>query len=450
MDNKQDKTYAGMTRRTLCLGAGGAAVMLGLGGLKYVGSQPIVRPPGGQDEERLVSACIRCEKCYEICPRNVIAPAHLEDGVLNMRTPTFDFSANWCDWCADEHGGTPLCVSACPTRRTPRSCAPLSHWPSSPVVTVGFVTNVGIGTMSAPGIWDISILCPLGALGTMLASKMMVPRAVVSLVVMVLLIVVFARAFCGWMCPVPLVQKLRGLFAKKQPVERGDAADPAAAPLTKVEIDALGVSCSKGSKDGGGCASCASKRGAALDARHFVLGGALASTFVFGFPVFCLVCPIGLTFATILLVINLFSHGDVTWSLIVVPALLIAEVLLFKKWCHKLCPLSAFMSLIAKANKTFVPTIDDAKCLETAKGGACGACGRVCEEGIDPRHPQLSRAAWSECTKCRACVDACPANAITMPLLPRRTPSTTEPVAVPTNVAEVDAEDTQLFARTVP
>ena len=92
MDNKQDKTYAGMTRRTLCLGAGGAAVMLGLGGLKYVGSQPIVRPPGGQDEERLVSACIRCEKCYEICPRNVIAPAHLEDGVLNMRTPTFDFS----------------------------------------------------------------------------------------------------------------------------------------------------------------------------------------------------------------------------------------------------------------------------------------------------------------------------------------------------------------------
>ena len=45
------------------------------------------------------------------------------------------------------------------------------------VVTVGFVTNVGIGTMSAPGIWDISILCPLGALGTMLASKMMVPRS---------------------------------------------------------------------------------------------------------------------------------------------------------------------------------------------------------------------------------------------------------------------------------
>ncbi|WP_302398560.1 4Fe-4S binding protein [Eggerthella sinensis] len=284
------------------------------------------------------------------------------------------------------------------------------------IITVGFVTNVGLGTMSAPGIGDLSILCPLGALGTMLASKMMVPRAVISLVAMVLLIVVFARAFCGWMCPVPLVQKLRGVFSKGKKPEEATAAD-VATPLTEAETAALASSCDK---DGAGCASCAAKRGAALDARHFVLGGALVSTVAFGFPVFCLVCPIGLTFATILLVINLFAHGDVTWSLIVVPALLIAEVLLFKKWCHRLCPLSAFMSLIAKANKTFVPTIDDATCLETAKGRTCGACGRACGEGIDPRHPQLSEAAWSECTKCRACVDACPTSAITMPLLPKK------------------------------
>ena len=310
------------------------------------------------------------------------------------------------------------------------------------VIAVGFVTNLGIGTISAPGIWDISILCPLGALGTMLASKMMVPRAVVSLVIMALLIVLFARAFCGWMCPVPLVQRLRGLFAKK-PSEGARAsaadagtvaasagdADAAAAgagdaqvkaeakPLTDAERSALAASCGA---SGAGCASCAAKRGAALDARHFVLGGALVSTFAFGFPVFCLVCPIGLTFATILLVINLFAHGDVTWSLIAVPALLAVEVLVFRKWCHKLCPLSAFMSLIAKANKTFVPTIDDAKCLETAKGATCGLCGRLCDEGIDPRHPQLSKASWSECTKCRACVDACPTSAITMPLLPKK------------------------------
>ena len=293
------------------------------------------------------------------------------------------------------------------------------------IVFVGFLTNLGIGTISAPGIWDISILCPLGALGTMLASKMMVPRALVSLVVMVVLIIIFARAFCGWICPVPLVQKLRDLFSKPQTKEaKAEDADGTkaanVAPLTDEEKAALATGCEKDAKGLAGCASCAKKRGDAVDARHFVLGGALVSTFIFGFPVFCLVCPIGLTFATILLLVNLFGQGDVTWSLIVVPALLIAEVVLFKKWCHKLCPLSAFMSLIAKLNRTFKPTIDDAKCLETSKGATCGRCGKACNEGIDPRHPELSKAAWSECTKCRSCVDACPANAITMPLIAKK------------------------------
>lgn len=293
------------------------------------------------------------------------------------------------------------------------------------IVLVGFLTNLGIGTISAPGIWDISILCPLGALGTMLASKMMVPRALVSLVVMVVLIIIFARAFCGWICPVPLVQKLRDLFSKPQAKEaKAEDADGTkaanVAPLTDEEKAALATGCEKDAKGLAGCASCAKKRGDAVDARHFVLGGALVSTFIFGFPVFCLVCPIGLTFATILLLVNLFGQGDVTWSLIVVPALLIAEVVLFKKWCHKLCPLSAFMSLIAKLNRTFKPTIDDAKCLETSKGATCGRCGKACNEGIDPRHPELSEAAWSECTKCRSCVDACPANAITMPLIAKK------------------------------
>lgn len=293
------------------------------------------------------------------------------------------------------------------------------------IVFVGFLTNLGIGTISAPGIWDISILCPLGALGTMLASKMMVPRALVSLVIMVVLIVIFARTFCGWICPVPLVQKLRDLFSKPQTKEaKAEDADGTkaanVAPLTDEEKAALATGCEKDAKGLAGCASCAKKRGDAVDARHFVLGGALVSTFIFGFPVFCLVCPVGLTFATILLLVNLFGQGDVTWSLIVVPALLIAEVVLFKKWCHKLCPLSAFMSLIAKLNRTFKPTIDNAKCLETSKGATCGRCGKACNEGIDPRHPELSEAAWSECTKCRSCVDACPANAITMPLIAKK------------------------------
>lgn len=113
--NREEKTIGTMSRRTFALGVCGVAALLGLGGFKYLGHSPILRPPGGQDDDRVISACIRCEKCYEICPRDVIVPTHIEEGVLSMRTPTFDFSADYCDWCGDENNGDPLCVKVCPT-----------------------------------------------------------------------------------------------------------------------------------------------------------------------------------------------------------------------------------------------------------------------------------------------------------------------------------------------
>ena len=57
-----------ISRRSLLVGLGGTAVLCGLGAVRYVGSDPLVRPPGGQNEDQLVSACIHCEKCYEVCP----------------------------------------------------------------------------------------------------------------------------------------------------------------------------------------------------------------------------------------------------------------------------------------------------------------------------------------------------------------------------------------------
>lgn len=105
----------GISRRALCIGGGATAVMLGIGALRFVGHNPIPRPPGGQDEMQLIATCIRCERCYEVCPRHVIVPAHIEDGILGMRSPALNFDANYCDFCAEENGGVPLCVEMCPT-----------------------------------------------------------------------------------------------------------------------------------------------------------------------------------------------------------------------------------------------------------------------------------------------------------------------------------------------
>ena len=319
------------------------------------------------------------------------------------------------------------------------------------VIGVGFATHVGVGTLSAIGWQDISLLCPLGALATMIATKTLLPRAVISIVIALALILLLARAFCGWICPVPVVSKIRGIFSKKtsntdmtgtgvlpadenplvkaakeakvnSAANTADAANGAAlaadapAPLSADEQAAL-------SGCGHSCSSCAEKR-ATFDSRHVILGGSLLSAAVFGFPVFCLICPIGLTFATIVLVMRLFAFGDVAWGVILVPALLLAEVVFFRKWCSKFCPISALMSLVGKANRTFVPAIDNAKCRESAQGTSCEACAAVCPQGINVRHPEAGMS-FSECTKCRACVEACPTKAITMPFLPKKAaPST--------------------------
>lgn len=112
----RQETIAGMDRRSFCIGAGGAVALLGLGGgIKLAGARDLVRPPGGQDEERLMAMCVRCEKCLTVCPHSIIVPTHIEDGLLAIRTPQLSFDIEYCDWCADANNGTPLCALVCPT-----------------------------------------------------------------------------------------------------------------------------------------------------------------------------------------------------------------------------------------------------------------------------------------------------------------------------------------------
>lgn len=292
-------------------------------------------------------------------------------------------------------------------------------WIVIAVVAAGFVTTWGIGTLSGLGWGDLTVLCPLGALTTMLASKTVVPRAVISLVIAVVVILLVGRAFCGWICPVPAVSRLRRLFGKRRSGSRKKATTTGAGTGGASSISASERRAIKRELRGG-CAAHARELRGSLDSRHLVLGGALVSAVAFGFPVFCLVCPIGLTFATILLVIRAFGMGDVSIALVVVPLMLAAEVLLFRRWCHRICPLGALMGLVARASRTVRPVVDETKCLEVARGGSCGACARACDEGIDLRHSELGAAQLSECVRCHRCVEACPAHAVSMPLLPKR------------------------------
>ena len=175
-------------------------------------------------------------------------------------------------------------------------------------------------------------------------------------------------------------------------------------------------------------------KGIKIDSRHGILAAALGSTLVFGFPVFCLICPIGLTFATVLLVMRLFAFGDTTWTVLAFPAIIAIEVLLLPKWCQRFCPLGALLSLFSGLNRTFRPRIDSEKCLLEGRGLSCNLCERACPEGINLHDVAAGETTLNDCSKCRACADVCPEHAITFPFLPNKGRGASASAPVPASV----------------
>lgn len=243
------------------------------------------------------------------------------------------------------------------------------------LVLSGMFTHFGIGTLSAFGYEAFSAICPLGYMETALATRSLMPRLLIGFCITLLVTVVLGRVFCAWICPVPLVR--RGLFSSNS------AGDP--------------------------LRHAGAERGLSPHIRYYVLGGALLSSALFGFPVFCLVCPIGLIFATFFAVIRLFHFNEPTLSVIVFPLIVVIEFILLRKWCGVICPVGALLGLIGRFNKILRPRINPASCLVTSRGLRCFACKRVCPEGIDLHR---NKAGTSMCSKCRDCADICPAKAI--------------------------------------
>ena len=278
-------------------------------------------------------------------------------------------------------------------------------------LAVCLIAGVATGTWCGFGANDIAVLCPVGALLSMVAAKTLIPRAVLSIVVAIALVLLLGRLFCGWICPVTLWRRVKEFFKPvKTREQEAEALSQANQALAAEEIAALKEA--SATHDCAACGACHAKRNAPFDSRHAVLGGALLTTAVCGFPVFCLVCPIGLTFATFIGVWHLFQFNETSWGLIIFPAILVLEIAFLRKWCAKICPVSALVSLISGLNRTLRPRVRADACLRSS-GVDCRACVEACPEQVDPHSKRIP-----ECSKCGACVEACPAQAIHMTLRP--------------------------------
>lgn len=306
---------------------------------------------------------------------------------------------------------------------------------------LGLAVHTGWGTASSFGIAEIAAICPLGNLEAMLASKTFLPRALVGFAVFLVVAALLGRFFCGWLCPVPWVEKaLSKLRAPGRRFGLGLKESPAASETPRTSACTTTNASSNTASESGknaprSCpsgASCASSscKDCALASRvkekadqatektpYWILGGALASSAVFGFPVFCLICPVGLTFALTVTLWRLFEFNETNWAILWFTGFLVLELLVLRRWCSRFCPLGALWTLASRLNRFFRPKAREDLCTRMTHGVSCTICRDVCPEGIDPASVANDPMLLARCTKCGACAAACPTGAVHFPFL---------------------------------
>ncbi|SDD55224.1 hypothetical protein SPACI_051980 [Sporomusa acidovorans DSM 3132] len=272
-------------------------------------------------------------------------------------------------------------------------------------IVIGAVKNAGTGSLSAFGVDNISMICPLGYLETALAGRDVMPRLLIPFFVIAGLTVLLGRVFCGWICPIPLVRKLlvNKIDEVKKTTTNSSSHDGPTQPVLK-EDEAVKTACSQENSD--------AKKNSSSGL--IVLGVTLGSSAICGFPVFCLICPIGLVFATLFALIRLVHFNEPTMDLIVFPAIVVIELVLLKEWCSKLCPVGALLSFFSRFNRSLVPTVDRSLCLEESQDTRCQRCRSACCFDVDLKDGR-GTGGISDCTKCRECADNCPVQAIRFP-----------------------------------
>lgn len=250
------------------------------------------------------------------------------------------------------------------------------------VVVSGVVGKLNYGGISSLGVWQVLVTCPLGFLERSLASRELLPQFWSSVALVVVLVILLGRVFCAWICPGGLV---RQVFGSKGRLEFRREIEPKGAVWTSYSS-------------------------------YAVLGGMLLSSFWFGFPVFCFVCPVGLFFGALYAVIRFFSLDSVSLELVLFPVLLGLELWVLKKsWCRSICPFGALLSILSSLNRFFVPAVRKDKCLKS-NGVNCRVCERVCPEGIDLTNVGRILSPNS-CTKCLECYAKCPTRAVKISLI---------------------------------
>jgi ferredoxin-type protein NapH len=219
--------------------------------------------------------------------------------------------------------------------------------------------NVTIST-SYIGIGEWGIACPLGVAQVLAATGRPAPALAVAGLAGILLIVLWGRAFCSWICPG------RWIF-NRGPAQAGQPWKHRAW------------------------------------VQRIIVGGVVGAAYACHNPLFCTICPAGVICRG---AIAAGTGGSLLPAVGWLSALVGMEWATGRSWCRDMCPLGAAISQLSRLNPFLKPKRNLARCVP------CAACQRACLEGLNLAHCTDI----STCTKCLACLSACPRDAVEVKL----------------------------------
>jgi ferredoxin-type protein NapH len=261
------------------------------------------------------------------------------------------------------------------------------------VVVWGALSRTGLGTVSSLNLAGIPFTCPLGYLEATLASRNLLPQMWLGVGLVLLSVMLLGRFFCAWVCPTALLRQLFGTRPSQNYSKRTNHTSTTPERAQTAPLDRLWSSYSG----------------------FAVVGGALVSSFLFGFPVFCLVCPVGLVYGSLFAVSRLVFANQPSAELVIMPLILGLELFGLRTWCSSICPLGALLGLLARFNHTLRLRVQPTKCL-ISQGVNCRVCERACLYGFNIAQEKVNPMV-NACAKCFECYENCPTKAIRLGLV---------------------------------
>jgi ferredoxin-type protein NapH len=275
-----------------------------------------------------------------------------------------------------------------------------------------------------PGAW---LICPVGGLQTLLTGNvelLLLLPTIVALLLFLIPIFVLGNVFCGWICPLGTLidgfDKGVERFMPKTDMKREERLQQNREK--------------KGTKQGFVCPTCPFARllgNKNATVANGVLVSALVGSAIFRFPVFCTICPIGVTTRGMFHLKALTSiTGKMMPIIVELSAIPVVAILLSLRekryWCRKICPVGAILNIAGSFSPLIRPAVKLDKCVmkgcpktcEDYHLDYCGACRQIDQKRCEKVCPQginlLDQGSLAKCTKCLECYIQCDHDAISI------------------------------------